>query len=215
MNKPLIGIVGKPQNTDKRFHYILVNDEIKNRILENGGLPIGILPLDNKFKFIGEGNKYKLSEEDIINLKDITTKMDGIILQGGLVSNQYEEEIVKICVKNNIPILCICSGFNNMIRALGGTLYKESNDIHNKYDCEYVHEVKIDESSNLYKILNKDKLIVNSIHVYVTNEDNIKNCKISAICPYDNTIEAIEIPNHKFAMGIKWHPELMPEMNNI
>ena len=57
MNKPLIGIVGKPQNTDKRFHYILVNDEIKNRILENGGLPIGILPLDNKFKFIGEGNK--------------------------------------------------------------------------------------------------------------------------------------------------------------
>lgn len=31
----------------------------------------------------------------------------------------------------------------------------------------------------------------------------------------DNTIEAIELENKKFVMGIKWHPELMETMNPI
>lgn len=45
--------------------------------------------------------------------------------------------------------------------------------------------------------------------------NSIKNCRATAICSIDNTVEAIEIEEQKFAIGIKWHPELMPEMNNI
>ena len=47
---------------------------------------------------------------------------------------------------------------------------------------------------------------------------NTNNCNIVGICPIDNTVEAIEVPNKKFAIGIKWHPELMQDednMNNI
>ncbi len=105
MGKPLIGIVGKPQNTNRRLNYILINDEIKTKVLENGGLPVGILPFDNRYKLVGEGNSYLLNEMDRKNLKEMINKMDGIILQGGLVSNQYEEEIVKICIRENISML--------------------------------------------------------------------------------------------------------------
>ncbi len=157
MGKPLIGIVGKPQNTNRRLNYILINDEIKTKVLENGGLPVGILPFDNQYKLVGEGNSYLLNEMDRKNLKEMINKMDGIILQGGLVSNQYEEEIVKICIRENISMLCICSGFNNMVRALGGSLYEEQGNLHNKYDWEYVHEVTLDKSSKLYQIMKKNR----------------------------------------------------------
>lgn len=211
----MIGIVGKPENTTKRLNYILVNNEIRKCIVNNGGLPIGILPMDDNFKLKGEGNKYELTSEDISNLKEVISRVDGIILQGGLVSNAYEEEIVKICLSTNKPILGICSGFNNMVRAIGGSLYEKKNNIHNKYDENYVHNVIINKSSYLYKILKKDIIPVNSIHIRVTDMNSIKNCRATAICSIDNTVEAIEIEEQKFAIGIKWHPELMPEMNNI
>ena len=212
--KPIIGIVGKPENTNKKFHYIKINDEIKRKVIENGALPIGILPLDNNYKLEGENNKYKLNDEDINNITEAIMHTNGIILQGGMVSNTHEEEIVKICIKYNKPILGICSGFNNMVKALGGTLSIEENDIHNKYELNYVHEIILNKSSELYKIFKKDKILVNSIHKYVTN-NKIEGVNIAAICPLDNTIEAIEIPNHKFAIGIKWHPEFMLEMNEL
>ena len=63
--------------------------------------------------------------------------------------------------------------------------------------------------------MKKEKVLVNSIHRYVANEKQINAFKIVAICPIDNTVEAIEIPEHKFAIGVKWHPEFMPEMNNL
>lgn len=56
---------------------------------------------------------------------------------------------------------------------------------------------------------------VNSIHTYVANEDEIKEYKIVARCSDDNTVEAIELENKRFVMGIKWHPELMESMNSI
>ena len=37
----------------------------------------------------------------------------------------------------------------------------------------------------------------------------IKGYNISAICPLDNSVEAIEFPDKKFIVGIKWHPELI------
>ena len=48
-------------------------------------------------------------------------------------------------------------------------------------------------------------------------DENIKNMNISAHSN-DGYVEAVEIKDKKFCLGIKWHPELMLEneqMNNI
>lgn len=58
-------------------------------------------------------------------------------------------------------------------------------------------------------------MIVNSIHTCIAKEDEIKEYKVVAKCPTDNTVEAIELENKRFVMGIKWHPELMEDMNPI
>lgn len=217
MSKCLIGIVGKPDNTDRDWSYIEINNEIKECIVNNGALAIGIIPIDKKFKRDID-NIYNLTSEEIDDLKEIIFRCNGIILQGGHVRNSYEQEIIKICLKNDIPLLCICAGFNNMVEALGGKLYIGNKNLHNRYGEKHVHEVTLNTSSKLYKIIGKENIIVNSIHCYVTDLNNISNCIPAAICPQDNTVEAIEVEDKKFAIGIKWHPELMSDeviMNNI
>jgi len=47
-------------------------------------------------------------------------KCDGIVIQGGLSSDDYEIKAAKYAIDNDIPILGICAGFNNIIRAMGG-----------------------------------------------------------------------------------------------
>jgi len=35
------------------------------------------------------------------------------------------------------------------------------------------------------------------------------------MCPDDNNVEAVELPDKRFVMGVKWHPELMESMNPL
>ena len=212
MRKALIGIVGKPDNTDDMWSYIEINNEIKECVNKNNALAIGIIPQDLKYKKTGD-NEYDLDQYEINDLKEIISKVDGIVLQGGLSSNSYEQEIIKICLEKDLPLLCICCGFNNMVRALGGTLFEEESDIHSKYGVQHVHEVILKQDSKLFEIMGNEKITVNSIHRKVTSPEFVKNCDIVGICPTDNTVEAIEVPNKKFAIGVKWHPELMQGEN--
>lgn len=217
MKKPLIGLVAKPKLETDMWYYTEIVDDIRYSIIQNGGLPIGILPTNKTltFQLDDETDETILSQEEIDDLHTILNQMDGIILTGGLVSNNYEEEIARYAIEKDIPLMGICAGFNNMIRALGGKTHLDSSGLHKQYGSRIAHPIEIDTNSKLYQILKKDKINVNSIHTYISTHKEIKDYNIVATCPIDNTVEAIEIPNKKFVMGIKWHPELMPEMNVI
>ena len=217
MNKPIIGIVGKPSIETDMWHYMNIVDDIRYALVKNGALVIGILPQEQKldFKLDDEKDTSVLSSEEIENLKDIVSRVDGVILEGGLVSNKYEEVIAKICLAKDIPIIGICSGFNNLIKALDGNVHIDETMFHNQFGSKYAHNVLLEKDSKLYKILKKEVITVNSIHTYIATESDIKGYKIVARCPVDNTVEAIEFDNKRFAIGIKWHPELMEEMNPV
>lgn len=217
MNKPIIGIIGKPTIESDMWHYIEIVDDIRYAILKNNAIAIGILPTDKKinFKVDEEPDNYILTEDEKKDLEFIIKKLDGVVLEGGLVSNQYEEEVAKICIEKDIPIIGICSGFNNLIRAMGGKVHIDSNIFHNQFGSKLAHNVNIIENSKLFNILGTNKVAVNSIHTCIALENEIKDYKVVALCPNDNTVEAIELDNKRFVMGIKWHPELMKNMNSI
>ena len=82
-------------------------------------------------------------------------------------------------------------------------------DNNNHYDKpnKLKHKIYIDENTNLRSILNTNTLKVNSIHHdYIDCELN--NLVISAKSE-DDIIEAVELPNHKFIIGLQWHPEYL------
>ncbi|MCX4366174.1 MAG: gamma-glutamyl-gamma-aminobutyrate hydrolase family protein [Bacilli bacterium] len=217
MKKPLIGIVAKPKLEADMWYYTEIVDDIRYKVIQNGGNALGILPTNKTmtFKLDDELDKTILSEEELTDLHDIIDKMYGIILTGGLVSNNYEQEIASYCIKKDIPLIGICAGFNNMIRALGGKTHLDNSGLHKQYGSRIAHNIVINRDSKLYQILKNDNIMVNSIHTYVTTKEEVIGYEIAATCPIDNTIEAIEMPDKKFVMGIKWHPELMDNMNEI
>lgn len=206
MRKPIIGIVSKHYETyETNDTDTYISDDLKQAIFDNGGIAIGILPTEAKINYAGDNWKDNLLAEEKENLIAQIKLCDGIILQGGLETDNYESIVAKYCYDNDIPILGICAGQNNIARALGGTTYKISNpEKHNKSFYEYAHSIKIDEKSKFYNIVNTSEIMVNSIH-----RRTIKNCPMLdkvAFCE-DGYPDVIEAKNKKFYIGVRFHPE--------
>ena len=215
MRKPIIGIIGKvqPQYGEDIWHRIDEVDEIRYLIVKNGGIAITLLPTEVTLKFNNNDIKDDtvLSDEEKNELYRQIDLCDGFILQGGLYSSNYEIEMAKRIIELDKPLIGICAGFNNILRALGTDVIEDETKSHDIYDKDYRHKVSIINDTKLYDLINKDEYSVNSIHTMIALEEKVEGyAKISSLS-YDGLVESFELDNKKFVMGIKWHPELMLE----
>lgn len=86
------------------------------------------------------------------------------------------------------------------------------NNSHYGLSNKYLHSNKIYPNSLLFKILNKKEILVNSLHhSYI--DLKLSKLIVSAISD-DNIIEAVELPNHPFLIGLQWHPEYLMDTNS-
>ena len=215
MRKPIIGIIGKiqPQYGEDIWHRIDEVDEIRYLIVRNGGTAIMLLPTETTLKFNDNDIKDNivLSDEEKNELYRQIDLCDGFILQGGLYSANYEIEMAKRIIELDKPLIGICAGFNNILRALDTDVIEDKTKSHDIYNKDYRHEISVIKETKLYDLINKEKYHVNSIHSMIAPKENVeKYAKISAVS-YDGLVECFEVYNKKFIMGIKWHPELMLE----
>lgn len=213
MKKPIIGIVTKPveQHEMDFWNRMDICDEFRYLILQNGGLPISLLSPEITFKF-NDNDIYDpkvLSTEELDDIDAMVKLCDGVILQGGLSSCNYEIQIAKKCIEYDIPIIGICAGFNNILRALGTNVIEDKTNSHNFYKMDYRHKITIEKDSMLYKFIGKKELNVNSIHSMIAPVENVKNFAKITSYSEDGLVESFEVENKKFVMGVKWHPELM------
>lgn len=216
MIKPIIGIVSKHYDSYKSSRTdTFIRDEVKQAIFDNGGIAIGILPTETNINYCGNDWKDELTSEERENLINQLKLCNGIILQGGSQTDNYECIIAKYCYDNDIPILGICAGQNNIARALGGSTCKVSNpEKHNRPFDEYVHSISINKDSKFYNIVKTTKMEVNSRH-----KNTINTCPLLdkvAFCD-DGYPDVIEAKNKKFYIGVRFHPESLykiDEFNN-
>ena len=213
MKKPIIGIVSKPKPKKEKniWNKMYIADEIRYITIKNGGLAISLLPTEETLKYnendVMDMKELKQEEkEDICRLVELC---DGIILQGGVSRSNYEIEYAKKAIELNKPLIGICAGFNNLLRAIGGDVIVDNTNSHYYLDKNYRHSIEIVKNTKLYNILKTKKLEVNSIHSMVAKKENVEPfAKISSYSE-DGLVESFELVNKKFVMGIKWHPELM------
>ena len=215
MRKPIIGIIGKvqPQYGEDIWHRIDEVDEIRYLIVKNGGIAITLLPTEVTLKFNDNDIKDDtvLNDEEKNELYRQIDLCDGFILQGGLYSSNYEIEMAKKIIELDKPLIGICAGFNNILRALGTDVIEDKTKSHDIYDKYYRHEVSIIKGTKLYNLINKDKYNVNSIHTMIAPKEKVKGYARISSLSYDGLVESFELDNKKFVVGIKWHPELMLE----
>ena len=72
------------------------------------------------------------------------------------------------------------------------------------YECPS-HFVRIDQNTNLGRILKTDHLAVNSMH-HQGVKDVAPSLRAAAYAT-DGLVEAVEMPDRLFFMGTQWHPE--------
>lgn len=215
MSKPVIGIVAKHYNYKQKRLETFIRDEVEQAIFDNGGLAIGILP-PNVDKTLAKDNwQEQLTTTEKHNFYEQIALCDGIILQGGGYVDEYECFIAKYCYLYDIPILGICAGKHNMVRAVGGSIGKLDNENHNKED-RYVHSIKIDKNSKIYALIGKEEVEVNSRHV--RHSLSTGPLKIVATS-FDGVDEIVEDASKTFYIGVQFHPESLYRkdvyMNNI
>lgn len=215
MTKPIIGIIGKvqPQYGEDIWHRIDEVDEIRYLIVKNGGTAITLLPTEPTLKFNDNDIKDNtvLTEEEKSELYRQINLCDGFILQGGLYSANYEIEMAKKIIELDKPLIGICAGFNNILRAIGTDVIEDKTKSHDKYDKDYRHKISIVKGTKLHELLGKDEYDVNSIHSMIAPKENIEGYATISSVSEDGLVESIELSNKKFVVGVKWHPELMIE----
>ncbi|HEY3162545.1 MAG TPA: gamma-glutamyl-gamma-aminobutyrate hydrolase family protein [Vicinamibacterales bacterium] len=132
--------------------------------------------------------------------------------------DDYEMELVRLAFEKDLPVFAICRGVQLLNVARGGTLIQDIPDEvgtsveHRIKEPRFAiaHDVWLTPGSLLERTLRErledaDSCAVNSRH-HQAPKDLGEGLVASATAP-DGVVEAIEDPNHRFVLGVQWHPE--------
>ena len=127
--------------------------------------------------------------------------------------------LARFAVETGKPFLGICRGIQAINVALGGTLYTDlaahksmalRHDWYPDIPRNYLaHSVEVDPASRLGQILGGSFFEVNSLH-HQGLEKIAPGLKVTAHA-LDGLVEAVELPEHPFGIGVQWHPEWLQE----
>lgn len=133
----------------------------------------------------------------------------------------FELALAREALVHGVPLLGICRGVQVLNVAAGGTLYqdlgsqvggvlKHRQDAPRWYES---HAVRLHPGSRLAVILGVEEARVNSFH-HQAVKDVAGRLRAVAWAP-DGVVEALEAPDHPFALGVQWHPEEMWKQNPL
>lgn len=171
---------------------------------------------------------------DLQNLEDLLPRLDGILFSGGidLRPERYGEErlpetdegdpqlddfeiaVAHWALQEDIPILGVCRGMQLLNVVLGGTLYQDIANQradalnHCRRDMQrtaLTHAINIEAGSLMEQVLGTNVLWINSLH-HQAIKDPGKGVCISGRAE-DGIPELMEVPGHRFLLGIQGHPE--------
>jgi putative glutamine amidotransferase len=126
-----------------------------------------------------------------------------------------ELALARWAIAEGKPLLAICRGIQVLNVALGGSLYQDIGaqlpgaGRHDWYPGHprslRPHKVVIEPDSRLAALADSPVLAVNSLHhqSVKTVADGLRSV---AHAP-DGVLEALEAPDHPFAVAVQWHPE--------
>lgn len=219
MKRTIIGIVGRSGMNDNR-PVMFIDENFRRLVYNNGAIPLLILPSqDIEYKLTESKDMKLLTIEEKQEIMDLVDMCDGIIMPGGNRQYEYDKFIYKYALSKNIPIMGICLGMqlmcnvdNEQIVANDKPIRNDSYIEHNQPDNLYAHKIKINKNSKLFDIINEEEILVNSFHNYHIEK---VNSLIVTARSSDNYIEAVEMPNKRFVVGLQWHPEKKLEENEL
>jgi len=168
-------------------------------------------------------------------IDDLLDRLDGLIIPGGFYPfpaiyygepeddahvhprAAFEVSLTRRALDLDMPVFGICAGMQVLGILRGAVLHR---DIHKAVETnidhlngkpaeEIAHTVAITPGTMLHAIADAREIGVNTAHRegFTEMPDNVT---VSAVAP-DGAIEAIEYSDHRFCLGVQWHPEFFLE----
>ncbi len=213
MKKTIIGIMPRACEIENKPQ-LYINDIIRRLIIKNDCYPLFIMPPQDISYFTTSSDDIKpITSEEAKFLFEQINMCDGLLMPGGGRQFEFDRLGYEYALSKNIPILGICMGMQVMCNVdnSSATYYdvpiKNGSHInHRQVDILNAHKVSINRDSKLYNIVNQEILTINSLHNY--HIERVTNLKVSARSE-DGYIEAVEMPEKNFVIGVQWHPETL------
>jgi gamma-glutamyl-gamma-aminobutyrate hydrolase PuuD len=209
-NRPVIGIsaydlpVSFSHWSDVRS--VLVPAAYTASVARAGGMPVAIPPLDGS--------------TELLDL------LDGLVFTGGSdldpelygqrphpettgihdQRDRAEMALIREALVRDMPVLGICRGMQLLNVALGGDLIQHlASDTHKGPPGRYTfHDVTVEPGTRLGEVLGAGTR-THSCHHQAPQRLGA-GLRVSARAE-DGTVEAVEQPSARFALGVLWHPE--------
>ena len=128
-------------------------------------------------------------------------------------------------VERDVPILALCRGCQVLGVAMGGALWQDLPSqrgveiLHRQYETKSqttAHGVSVVPGSRLHGVLelgDETDLRVNSLHHQAVRV--VPTGLVASAHAPDGCIEALEMPERRFVVGVQWHPEFLDAEHQV
>ena len=217
--RPLIGITTDVAVASYRAweeESVLVPSDYVRAVERAGGRPLLVPP----------------SEEDVEETLDV---LDAVIFSGGsdLDPATYGQEphpetdrvlegrdraelaLLEAALARDMPVLAVCRGSQVLNVALGGDLIQHLPDVVGHDDHKHTpgayadHDVTLDAETRLGRLLGGHAPVKSHHH---QGFGRLGSGLQESAFAEDGTVEAVEDPSRRFALGVLWHPEAGEDM---
>jgi anthranilate synthase component 2/putative glutamine amidotransferase len=124
--------------------------------------------------------------------------------------DSWETRLVHAALRRDLPVLGVCRGAQILNVALGGSLHQHLPDLveHDEHQPAPGvfgrSKIRLRPGSRTAGVLGEEVAVPCYHHQSL---DSVADALDVAGHAEDGTVEAVELPTHRFAVGVQWHPE--------
>jgi putative glutamine amidotransferase len=193
-------------------------------------LPAALIPLDYVEAVERAGGRPVLVPPSEDGVEETIEALDGVVFSGGadLDPTHYGAEphpetdtpqarrdagelaLLEAALERDVPVLAICRGFQLLNVVRGGDLVQHlpeavGHDEHKEVPGQFSeHPVEVKEGTRLASLIGARSSVQSHHHQAV---GRIGDGLVETAWAHDGTLEALEDPSRRFALGVQWHPE--------
>jgi len=193
-------------------------------------LPAALVPLDYVSAVERAGGRPVLIPPSADGVEEALDAVDGLVFSGGAdvdpthygadahpetdspqtARDAGELALLRSALERDVPVLAICRGFQLLNVVRGGDLVQHlpetvGHDAHKQVPGRFSeHPVEVKEGSRLASLIGARSTVASHHHQAI---GRIGDGLVQTAWAKDGTLEALEDPSRRFAVGVQWHPE--------
>ena len=193
-------------------------------------LPAALIPLDYVEAVERAGGRPVLIPPSEDGVEETLEALDGIVFSGGADvdpalygaephaetdvpqarRDMAEMALLSAALERDVPTLAVCRGVQLLNVARGGDLVQHlpervGHEAHREVPGAFSeHPVEVQAGSRLQGLVGNDPRVTSHHHQGL---GRVGEGLVETAWAEDGTIEAVEDPTRRFALGVQWHPE--------